>query len=104
MNSNRKGKIGERQLSHELTRLFGVKCRRGQQFCGADGSADVVGLPGIHCECKRTNKLSAYKAMAQAVSDAEEGCVPVVFHRADRKEWLVICRLDDLPQLVEELT
>ena len=31
--------------------------RRGQQYCGANGDADVVGLEGVHIECKRVEKL-----------------------------------------------
>ena len=51
-----KGKRGERELAGIL-RDYGYDTRRGQQFCGSDGSADVVGLPGIHIECKRVEKL-----------------------------------------------
>ena len=40
-----KGKRGERELAGIL-RDYGYDTRRGQQFCGSDGSADVVGLPG----------------------------------------------------------
>ena len=53
MNSNRKGKEGERELANLLKDRYGYDCRRGQQFCGSNGDADVVGLPGIHIECKR---------------------------------------------------
>ena len=42
-----KGKRGERELAGRL-RDHGYDCRRGQQFCGASGDADVTGLPGIH--------------------------------------------------------
>lgn len=55
MNSNRKGKEGERELAN-LLKSHGYDCRRGQQFCGSNGDADVVGLPGIHIECKRVEK------------------------------------------------
>lgn len=34
INSRSKGKRGELELSKELQRLFGVDCRRGQQFSG----------------------------------------------------------------------
>lgn len=42
--SRNKGKAGERELAGVL-RDYGYDCRRGQQFCGSNGDADVVGLP-----------------------------------------------------------
>ena len=101
-NSNRKGKRGERELAKALTETFGVSCRRGQQYSGIEGE-DVVGLPGVHIESKRTEKLSLYAAIEQAVRDADESQVPTVFHKKNRKEWLCVVRLDDLPKLVERL-
>ena len=47
INSRQKGAKGERELSKVL-HGYGYNCRRGQQYCGANGDADVVGLPGIH--------------------------------------------------------
>lgn len=100
-NSRAKGKRGELELSKELTRIFGTQCRRGQQFCGANGDADVVGLPGIHVECKRTETLNLYKALQQATDDAKQGDIPVVFHKKNRGCWVVICDLEDLVALAK---
>lgn len=94
MNSRNKGATGERELAAKL-REYGYQCRRGQQYSGANGDADVVGLPGIHIECKRVEKLNLYDAMAQSVMDSRVGEMPVVFHRKNNKEWLVTLRLDD---------
>lgn len=96
-----KGKRGERELAGIL-REYGYDCRRGQQYCGAAGDADVVGLPGIHIECKRVEKLNLLDAMEQAGRDAREGEAPAVFHRRDRSEWLVTMRLEDWIQLFRE--
>ena len=52
-----KGKRGERELAGIL-RENGYECRRGQQYCGAAGDADVVGLSGIHIECSGWNGLT----------------------------------------------
>ena len=101
-NGNRKGKSGERELSKELTRLFGEPCRRGQQYCGGTDSPDVVGLPGIHIESKRTEKLLLWQAIDQAVADAGDN-VPVVCHRRNHQPWVAIVRLDDLPALATNL-
>ncbi len=94
MNSRQKGAGGERELSHIL-RGYGYDCRRGQQYSGANGDADVVGLPGVHIECKRVERLNLSEAMKQAVRDAVAVEVPAVFHRKNREGWLVTMRLDD---------
>lgn len=98
MNSRRKGAAGERELANKL-KDYGYRTRRGQQYCGANGDADVVGLPGIHIECKRVEKLNLYDAMAQSVRDAKEGETPAVFHRKNNCEWLVTLRMDDFMKL-----
>lgn len=98
MNSRNKGAAGERELAGRL-REYGYRCRRGQQYSGANGDADVVGLPGVHIECKRVEKLNLYEAMTQAVRDAKDGETPAVFHRKNNKEWLVTLKLDDFMNL-----
>ena len=100
MNSRDKGCRGERELSKKL-REYGYEARRGQQFCGANGDADVVGLPGIHIECKRVEKLSLYPAMDQAKRDCHD-MIPAVFHRKNNCEWLVVLRMDDFIKLYAE--
>lgn len=104
MNSNQKGKRGERELAKQLNALFGVECRRGQQYAGTAGDADVIGLPGVHLECKREERLSVYEAMEQAVSDAKGSDVPLVCWRRNGEEWLAIVRLSDLPRLRDALS
>lgn len=96
-----KGKRGERELAGIL-REYGYDCRRGQQYCGAAGDADVVGLPGIHIECKRVERLNLLDAVLQAVRDAAEGLLQAVFHRRDRCEWLVTMRLGDWIQIFKD--
>lgn len=94
MNSRRKGAEGERELA-KLLREKGYEARRGQQFSGANGDADVVGLPGYHIECKRVEHLNIYEAMEQSERDAREDETPIVCHRKDRKGWLVTMKFDD---------
>ena len=57
INSRNKGKVGELELAHILGQ-YGFTVRRGQQYCGANGDADVVGLPLLHIECKRVENLN----------------------------------------------
>lgn len=92
--SRNKGAVGERELSNIL-KSHGFITRRGQQYCGANGDADVVGIPGVHIEVKRVENLNLGKAMEQAERDANEGEAPMVFHRKNRKPWLVTMKLED---------
>ena len=62
----------------------------------------MVGLPGIHVECKRVEKLNLLDAMGQAMRDAKDGELPTVFHRRDWYEWLVTMRLEDWFSLFRE--
>lgn len=94
MNSRAKGASGERSLAHVL-QGYGFEARRGCQFSGANGDPDVVGLPGIHIECKRVERLNIYEAVEQSKRDAREGELPAVFHRKNRKEWLVTMPLTE---------
>ena len=95
-----KGKRGERELAG-LLREYGYDCRRGQQYCGTSGDADVVGLPGIHIECKRVEKLNIYEAVEQSINDAREGEMPTVMHRKNHKDWLVTMTMEDWMKLYE---
>lgn len=94
MNSRDKGARGERELAKKL-REYGYETRRGQQYCGANGDADVVGLAGVHIECKRVERLNLYDAIAQSKHDARRDEIPVVMHRKNECEWLVTMRLED---------
>ena len=96
INSNRKGKVGERELSAVLQSMGFTEARRGQQFSGANGDADCVGIPGVHIECKRVENLNLGAAMAKAIEDRRGAEIPIVCHRRDRQEWLVTCRLSEL--------
>ena len=101
MNSREKGKRGEMELARAL-RALGYDCRRGQQYSGANGDADVVGLPGIHIECKRVERLNLTEAMKQARRDALPGEFPVVFHRRNDEPWLVTMPLGDWIEIYRE--
>lgn len=88
MNSRNKGKRGELELANML-RSYGYDTRRGVQYSGINGDADVVGLPGIHLEVKRVEKLNIETAMEQSIRDARYGEKPTVMHRRNGKQWLV---------------
>lgn len=94
-NSRRKGAEGERELARKLA-YYGFDTRRGQQYHGGGDSPDVVGLPGVHIECKRVEHLQIENAMAQSRRDAEgTDEIPVVMHRRNREGWKVTMDLDE---------
>ena len=102
--SRDKGKRGERELAALLNKLFNIDtCRRGQQYCGLAGNADVVGIAGVHSEVKRVESLNITKAMAQAVDDCPDSDVPVVHHKKNGGDWMTTIRTEDLPELVGHL-
>lgn len=100
-NSRNKGKRGELEIAHIL-KDYGYEARRGQQYSGANGDADVVGLDGVHIECKRVESLNIEKAMKQAEADARDGEMPTVWHRRNREDWKVTMRLKDFMELYEK--
>lgn len=102
-NSKQKGARFERQLANILKER-GYAARRGQQYCGANGDADVVGLDGIHIEAKHQEKMCLYDWMEQAKADAKEGEIPAVFHKKNRANILVTMELESFLELYERGT
>lgn len=86
--------VFERQLANIL-KDYGFNTRRGQQFCGANGDADVVGIDGLHIEAKAVETLNVFKAMEQSRRDARENEIPVVIHKKNRTPILVTMDLDN---------
>ena len=99
VNSKRKGNQGEREFA-KLCRFEGYDVRRGQQYNGLEGE-DVVGLPGVHVEVKRVQRLNVDAAILQSIADAD-GKVPIVAHRKNNCEWLVTLRLSDFFTIYRE--
>lgn len=95
INSKRKGKVGELSWA-KFCRDQGYECRRTAQYCGKTGEAsDVIGLPGIHQEVKRVERLDLYGALSQAKRDARPGEIPIVAHRRNNHDWVVIMDAED---------
>lgn len=112
--SKSKGKRGERMLAKELNRLFNVEARRGQQYSGEQGAADVVDVPGLFIECKNIEALNVREALKLAKDQAPrcqayadrviEHPVPVVCWKKNNQPWTITLNLEDLPSLVEMLS
>tara|TARA_R110000824_G_scaffold139443_2_gene304527 strand:+ start:341 stop:715 length:375 start_codon:yes stop_codon:yes gene_type:complete len=103
MASRNKGKVGEREAAKVLSELLGIEVRRAQQFAGGVDSADIIGVPGLHVEVKRVEKLRLYSAMEQSVNDGGINC-PIVMHRTNNHPWLVSLRVSDLVRLSRIIT
>ena len=101
MNSNAKGKRGERELAKELN-FYGYQCRRSQQYCGANGDADIIGLPHLHIECKRVERLQIENAMRQSLIDKKTNEIACVMHRKNNYPWLVTLTLRDFMEIYRE--
>ena len=100
--SREKGKRGELLLARFL-REQGYDCRRTSQYCGQTGdAADVVGLPGLHIECKFVERLNTREALDQAKKKKKKGLIPVLFHKRSREDWLVTMRAEDFMIIYRE--
>ena len=93
--SQRKGADGERELARILTG-YGYDLQRGGSLSFGD-VPDMVGLPGVHIEVKRVERLNVPEAMGQAIRDSDRfhDGAPALFHRRSRSPWLVTMRLED---------
>lgn len=99
--SQRKGADGERELAAVL-REYGYEVKRGGSLSFGE-APDLAGLPGVHIEVKRVERLNVPEAMKQAIRDAErfKDGVPALFHRRNRQPWLVTLRLEDFMSIYQ---
>ena len=88
INSRQKGARAEREVAKILREAGFPEARRGVQYSGLTGQADVVGLPGVHLEIKHVERLNLYDAWEQSCRDSQGMEVPWVVHRKNNKPWL----------------
>lgn len=107
MNSRQKGARGERSAAKAWAETLGLDpaaCRRGQQFHGGNDSPDVVQpIDRIHLEVKNVQRGNPYDWIDQAVRDAGEK-IPVVLHKRNFCDWLLVVRLCDVTRLAQEIS
>ncbi len=102
INSKNKGKSFELKIAH-IFQDWGYKARRTQQFSGANGDADIEGVPYLSIECKARETWNVYDWMEQAVKDSQRnGRIPTVIAKKNNHEILVIQRLDDFLSIYRE--
>lgn len=101
--SKARGKRGELDLVHSLRDAGFPDVKRTVQYCGkATGTADVIGLPGIHVEVKNVQRLNIWEALAQSKRDSEangNGDIAAVFFKRNRSGWYVAVPLSDFIRL-----
>lgn len=86
--AQRKGRAGEIELARIL-QGYGYDAQPGRAV-SYGSTPDLTGLPGVHCEVKRVERLNVPEAMKQAERDAAKfGGIPALFHRRSREPWLV---------------
>lgn len=66
--SQRKGRAGELELAR-LLQGYGYDVQAGRAV-SYGSTPDIVGLPGVHIECKRAEQLRPYSWLEQAERDA----------------------------------
>ena len=100
--SQAKGRRGEIELA-EYLREHGVPNARPGTALNFGAEPDVVGLEGLHIECKRRERVEIARWYDQSRADAarmKDG-KPVVIFRQNRREWMVTLSLDDFLSMVE---
>ena len=102
MNAKLKGGRGEREFAAFCRNEGYTNTQRGQQFQGGIESPDVRGLPHIHIEVKRTERLNVHEAMAQSIRDSAGQAIPIVAHRRNRDGWMITMRAADWFTLYRE--
>jgi hypothetical protein len=108
--SREKGKRWERDVARLYRETVGEGKRTGWHQSHGLEVADVsVPLPlpgwpkGIWNECKHHARVSMRAAMNQALDACPDGHLPVAVCKDDRKEPLVVLRLEDWLALLERL-
>lgn len=93
--SQRKGRAAELELA-AILREHGYDVQPGAAL-NYGTEPDLRGLPGVHIEVKRAEQLRLEQWLQQATRDAERfrDGLPAVFHRRNRREWLVTMKLCD---------
>lgn len=93
--------MGELELSRILqSHGYPVDAGRAQSYGEVP---DLSGLPGVHIEVKRVERLNVPEAMNQAIRDSDKfnDGTPVLFHRRSRSPWLVTMLMEDWMVLYE---
>lgn len=93
--SRDKGKAGELEVCH-IWHAHGFEAWRTPNSGGLSHSkGDVHGVPGLHQEVKRQEKMSMLAWLHQAEADCNPLDVPVVIWRPSHEPWRVTLPFED---------
>jgi Holliday junction resolvase len=87
-----RGQVFEREIVNTL-KDAGIDAARNLDQT-RDGGGDID-LGAYMIECKRRASIAVYEWLDQCTRAARPGQIPVVVARGDRREAVVILRLDD---------
>jgi hypothetical protein len=92
--NKRRGGDAERRLAKLIHDLWGYNVRRGFVWLR---QPDLVGLIGIHIECKYCAREQMGQWMRQAIEASQrfDDGIPVVISGVSRKPWLATLRYRD---------
>lgn len=93
----RKGRDAELELVRKLHEYGYTSVHAGNPM-NFGTEPDIVGLDGIHVECKRHEGERMTEWLTQARADSEkfgDGLLPAVFWRKNRGRWIVAMDLVD---------
>jgi len=65
-----------------------------------DGGSDILGIPGLCLEVKRTERADVWAWWQQATNAAKPGQIPTVAFRRSQSDWLAICEFSELLSLL----
>lgn len=96
-----KGARGELEAADKLSKVLGIKAERSARN-GVKGAGDLVtNLDGWRIEVKRYARLTVESKFQKVELDAAlNGEQALMMMRADDCEWLVVMRLDSIPEFV----
>ena len=93
INSQKKGKNGEREFAKIVKELFDIDMQRNlQSRDGGKNNPDLEGMEGFHWEIKREERFRIRDAQKQALADCA-GQIPAIGHRYNNDEWWVMTPL-----------
>lgn len=95
-----KGRRGEIELAHFLQAHGYPEAAPGAAL-NYGTQPDITGIPGLHIECKRHERLEIAKWYQQAQADAErmKDGRPAVIYRRNRQQWMITLALEDFIDL-----
>jgi Holliday junction resolvase len=97
--SRRRGAEGERELARVISSAGFSAARTARN--GITSEDVTHNIPGVHIECKRTERYSIDEWIRQAEGDAGE-LTPLIVFRKNGQPWRAVVPFDYLLQLLKE--